>query len=110
MSQYTLKKGYFENLRCPSCIMNNPAQIVRYQGMPWVDFSNRSYLTDYDNVYEGLSAELEDFYQFIRPKAEDEALRKATYLCITKSIKKCVKFDIEGVSLLTCPFSSFLFC
>lgn len=99
MSQYLHpKKCYYENLRCPSCIMTNAAQICRYQGMPWVSYNNGSYQTDYDSVYEGLSAELEDFYQFIRPKAEDDALRKATFLCIAKSIKASKKFDIEAVS------------
>ncbi|KAH9393028.1 Non-canonical poly(A) RNA polymerase papd5 [Tyrophagus putrescentiae] len=98
MSQYLHpKKCYYENLRCPSCIMTNAAQICRYQGMPWVSYNNGSYQTDYDSVYEGLSAELEDFYQFIRPKAEDDALRKATFLCIAKSIKASKKFDIEAV-------------
>ena len=90
--KYTFKKRYFENLHCPSCIMNNYSQIFKYSGIPWW-YINKNYHRNYSDFYEGLNAELEDFYTCIRPKVEDEVLRKATFYCISKSIKRIKIID-----------------
>lgn len=97
--KFTLKKGYFENLRCPSCVMSQHAQIFKFQGVPWIGNYKKNYRSGYGDFYEGLSAELEDFFRFIRPTTEDEILRKATFYSISKSIKRCKRFPIEAVSL-----------
>lgn len=85
--KFTLKDSYFENLRCPSCVMNNLAQTYKHRGIPWCD-PQKNYRTHFSDFYEGLNAELEDFYAFISPNGQDEVLRKATFYCISKSIKK----------------------
>ncbi|KAI2805382.1 Non-canonical poly(A) RNA polymerase papd5 [Blomia tropicalis] len=94
--KFTLKQRYFENLRCPTCIMNNLSQTWKYQGMPWRNLTV-NYRTDFKDLYEALHAELDDFYKFIRPNNEDRVFRKATYYCIANSIKRSKKYEIDSV-------------
>lgn len=42
----------------------------------------------YETIYEKIHVELNDFYSFIKPLKEDEILRKATFFCLSDSIKK----------------------
>lgn len=89
--------GYFENLRCPPCVLNNLSQTYKHRGIPWWDgVINYRQFNDH---YEGLHLELEHFYATIKPYTEDEVLRKATFYCISKSIKRSKTFDIDSVSI-----------
>ena len=97
--KFTLKQRYFENLRCPTCIMNNLSQTWKYQGMPWRNLTV-NYRTDFKDLYEALHAELDDFYKFIRPNNEDRVFRKATYYCIANSIKRSKKYEIDSVRFI----------
>lgn len=90
-----------KGIKCPNCIMTCFAQITTYRGVPWC---RRNYREDYHQIYQGLNAELNDFYEYMKPKPQDEYIRKGTFYAIAKSVKQVKSaFDIESVSLY--PFT-----
>lgn len=79
---------YVRNLKFPDCVVRNLGQIMKYQGQLWFKSHESDGNKYYESIYERIHVELNDFYSFIKPLKEDEILRKATYFCISDSIKK----------------------
>lgn len=100
--KFNLKNSYrmYRNpVQCPSCVVTNLAQTYRHKGIPWCN-RNVDYRFEYPDIYCGLHAELTDFYNYMKPMAEDDILRKATFYSISKSIKR-LDF-IDSVRTLSC--------
>lgn len=84
-------------IKCPNPVISNLGQTQRYNGTPWTLNKNKSYLQCHD-IYEGLSAELEDFYEYIKPSQNEYTLRKSVFRTIRASIRKLNSlFNIESV-------------
>lgn len=91
--KYRLK----DPLQMPDFVFRTMSQVLRHQGRPWVP-ELRNFVHDYKEPRVGLSAELEAYYNYMKPRVEEDVMRRATYFAITRSIKKIPKFPIDGVS------------
>ena len=75
---------------------NNPQLIRKYRGIPWRNQKD----THYEGI-DGLTQEIEDFYDYMKPKPKEYEIRTEVQTRITKVIESLWSDAVVSTSLIS---------